>query len=432
MGPRRFDVLVIGSGPAGSITALVLARGGARVALVEKSMFPRDKACGDLVGPRGLQLLSELGLPLPTGAHVGDMWVVGPTGRQVRLPSAEGLTYPGHGTSVARTVFDAMLHRAAIEAGATPVLGRADEPLEEAGEIDGFQLSTGQQLRADFVIGADGATSRVASAASLVDTDKVLWGFAVRTYLPRPVDLPSIVLWEPKPWRAFPGYGWVFPGAEDGANVGLGLGTLSDRKAGAGALRALPNFLEYLQRRGLLTHSQASTPNRRLGGWLKMGMVGTNPARGRVLLVGDAAGLVNPLQGEGISQAMGSGRSAAEAVLGEPGHVAERYRAALAAEHLPYHRITAAAQAALVGRPRAVAVVARLLTTVAGGDAPAGAWAIFWNELLDGAPLSRRRSIAATVTRWSGSITSHTATARWVDATLPAQASGSLRASRRP
>jgi hypothetical protein len=70
------------------------------------------------------------------------MWVVGPTGRQVRLPSAEGLTYPGHGTSVARTVFDAALHQAAIEAGATPIVGRADEPLEEAGEIDGFRLST--------------------------------------------------------------------------------------------------------------------------------------------------------------------------------------------------------------------------------------------------------------------------------------------------
>jgi flavin-dependent dehydrogenase len=163
-----------------------------------------------------------------------------------------------------------------------------------------------------------------------------------------------------------------------------------------------------------------------------MGMVGTNPARGRVLLVGDAAGLVNPLQGEGIAQAMGSGRSAAEAVLGEPGHAAERYRAALAAAHLPYHRITAAAQAALVGRPRAVAVVARLLTTVAGGDAPAGGWAIFWNELLDGAPLSRRRSIAAAITRLSGSMTSRTATSRWFEDTLPPPASGSLRPSHRP
>jgi hypothetical protein len=120
---------------------------------------------------------------------------------------------------------------------------------------------------------------------------------------------------------------------------------------------------------------------------------------------------------------MGSGRSAAEAVLGAPGPVAERYRAALAAQHLPYHRITAAAQAALVGRPRAVALLARWLTTVGGGDSLAGAWAIFWNELLEGAPLSRHRSIAAAVTRVSRAVTSHSATARWFDTTLPAQES---------
>src|SRR6202046_4496591 len=311
----RFDVLVVGGGPAGSIASLVLARGGADVALVDKSTFPRDKACGDVVGPRALQLLSDLGLGPPSGREVGDMLVVGPAGRRVRLPSADGLTYPGHGTAVARTVFDAMLHAAACDAGATPFVGRAQEPLEEEGRVVGYKLNTGQSLYADFVIGADGATSGVAAAADLVEPDSVLWGFAVRAYLPQVVDLPAIVLWEPTPRRAFPGYGWVFPGEQGVANIGLGIGTRTDRQAGAGAVRALPDFLVHLHALGLLDEPAPAVPPRRLGGWLKMGIVGTTPARGRVLLVGDAAGLVNPMQGEGISQAMTSGRAAAESVL---------------------------------------------------------------------------------------------------------------------
>jgi geranylgeranyl reductase family protein len=414
--PTRVDALVVGSGPAGSVAALVLARGGATVALVDKATFPRDKACGDMIGPRGLRVLADLDLPAPRGPEVGDMLIVGPTGRRVRLPSAEGLTYPGHGTAMTRTVFDAMLHDAALAAGVISVTARAEEPLEARGRIDGYRLDTGAALRADFVIGADGATSGVASAAGLVDAAKVLWGFAVRTYLAQTVDLAAIVTWERTPWQAFPGYGWVFPGADGGANIGLGVATRADRRAGAAAVRALPSFLGHLHTIGLLDAPPPLELPPRLGGWLKMGMVGTRPASGRVLLVGDAAGLINPLQGEGIAQAMRSGQLAAQVLLAGTGRAAERYVEAISAEHLPYQRVAAAAQAALVGRPHAIAALARLLTLASRGDSFAGGWAVFWNELLEGAPPGRHRSLAAALTRFGDIATSRTATACWFDA----------------
>ena len=96
----HFDAAVVGSGPAGSVAALVLARGGARVALIDKAAFPRDKACGDAVGPRAMALLAQLGLDLDPGTtRLGDMVVVGPAGRRLRLPCFEGLTYPGYGVA---------------------------------------------------------------------------------------------------------------------------------------------------------------------------------------------------------------------------------------------------------------------------------------------------------------------------------------------
>jgi flavin-dependent dehydrogenase len=78
-----YDLVVVGAGPAGSTAAVVLARGGARVALVDKATFARDKACGDLIGPRGLATLDDLDLGPPDGREVGEMIVVGPTGRRV-------------------------------------------------------------------------------------------------------------------------------------------------------------------------------------------------------------------------------------------------------------------------------------------------------------------------------------------------------------
>ena len=283
------------------------------------------------------------------------------------------------------------------------------------GQIDGYRLDTGEEFRADFVIGADGATSGVAAAAGLVEARQVLWGFAIRTYLPQEVDLAAIVMWEPTPWRAFPGYGWVFPGARAARTWGSGSPPAPIARPGRRRCGRSRTFLAHLRTVGLLERGPPARLPARLGGWLKMGMVGTTPAAGRVLLVGDAAGLINPLQGEGIAQAMRSGQLAAETLLSGPGQAAARYTSALVAEHLPYQKITAALQAALVGRPRAVAGVARLLTAAAaGGDALAGGWAVFWNELLEGAPPGRHRSVATPSPGLGDTMTSRTAVARSV------------------
>src|SRR6478752_3766358 len=150
----RFDVVVVGAGPAGSVAALVLARSGAQVALADKAAFPRDKACGDLVGPRGVQLLHDLALEVPDTDRVSDMLVVGPTGNRVRLPAPPGRTYPGYGIVVQRSVFDATLQLEAIAAGTTFFEGRAGEPLDRDGRLDGFTLSSTTSLRADVIVGA--------------------------------------------------------------------------------------------------------------------------------------------------------------------------------------------------------------------------------------------------------------------------------------
>jgi hypothetical protein len=203
----------------------------------------------------------------------------------------------------------------------------------------------------------------------------------------------------------------------------------------------LPAFVEHLRRLELLetdgdgrrghTDTALSHPDgpfdarpsddalpARLGGWLKMGMVGTVPAAGRVLLVGDAAGLVNPLQGEGIAQAVTSGWAAAEAVVAGPDRAALRYRRALRAAHLPYFRIAASLHRRLVCSPRQVSALGRLLSAPGVSDALAGGWAVFWNELVRGAP----SGVAPTVARAASTIgelaTGRGELARWFDETL--------------
>ena len=322
------------------------------------------------------------------------MLIVGPTGRRVVLPACAGRTYPGHGAAVPRRRFDAWLREAAIGAGAHPITGHV-----VGLDGSGVRLADGSVLGGGVVIGADGATSAVARAAGLVEADAVLWGFAIRAYMPGDPERPVICLWEDAPGQGFPGYGWLFPGVDGVANVGLGLGLGARRVDASRVAATFDAFCAHLRRLGLL---RRDVTGQRLGGWLKMGMVGTVPARDGVLLIGDAAGLVNPLQGEGIAPAMTSARLAASAILSGPGGAVARYRRALSDVFGPYASVAAPIHAAAVaGSAARVSKLCRLLTAPGIGRAIAGPWALYWNDLLDGAPPGVDTAAAGAV-QWSG------------------------------
>ena len=382
MSGPRYDAVVVGAGPAGSIAALVLARGGARVALADKAAFPRDKACGDLIGPRGVQVLADLGLTVPDVGHGSDLLAVGPSGRRSRLPAFAGRSYPGHGIVVPRVAFDNALREAALAAGAVGVRARITAVEKGPGETVRAVLADGQRLAGDVIIGADGALSTVARLAGMLDPAAALWGFAVRAYVPGEVPLPLLVLLESAPWRIYPGYGWLFPGADGQANVGIGIGMGGTRHSAP--LRAdLDRFTALLRSRGDLR--PAAEPGPVIGGWLRMGGTGTPPAAGNVLLVGDAAGLINPLQGEGIAPAMISARLAAEAVLADPCRAGPAYARAMDAAFGRYLPGASALQRTLLRRPWAASASMRLVTAPVVGRLVASTWSIYWNGLADGA-----------------------------------------------
>ncbi len=342
------------------------------------------------------------------------------------LPASPGLTYPGFGLAVPRRHFDAWLRDTALDAGAEGLTGRAGAPrFGEDGQLVGFRVERpgngALEVRGDVVIGADGALSRVGEVAGLVDSRRVLWGFAVRAYVPAPDALPRIWFWEPRPWGGYPGYGWLFPGMEGASNVGLGVGVRGRRDGVAHVTGDLEQFSEELAGAGHLHLAAGRAPSPRLGGWLKMGMVGTTAAAGRTLLVGDAAGLVNPLQGEGIAQALGSARAAAEAVVeAGPREAAGCYLRSLSRLCGRAAGTTTPITAAMLSHPRLVAAAGRVLTAPSIGRMLAGGWAIYWNDLLDGAAPGSARRVASLADHVAGALTAASRDRRTVTRSLAA------------
>jgi menaquinone-9 beta-reductase len=399
----RFDVIVVGSGPAGSCCAYQLARLGARVALVDRVNFPRDKACGDLLSPRTIEALDALGIAI-SGAAIGDMSLVGPGGGAMPLPWPRGAAYPAEARAIPRSEFDDQLRVAALEAGAEFFQADVSGVVDSSAGGHDVNTTDGRRFHASYVVGADGSLSRVAEAAGLVQQGEALWGFALRYYVKGHLERPLIVYWEPTRGKAFPGYGWAFPNIDGRINLGLGV-SLGGARTGADLVsREMPGFVRALQERGLIGSVSLSSETRR-GGWLKMGLAGTTPARGHILLVGDAAGLVNPLAGEGISGAILSGVAAAEAIGAGNGDAGARYVDFLRNRYARFYTRAAALQSFMAEHPRLFGLTGRVLTAPGVRGALSPGWSMYWNDLIDGAGPGGARSTARSIEAVTGVLT---------------------------
>jgi geranylgeranyl reductase family protein len=311
---ERFDVLVVGAGPAGSAAALHLTRAGARVLLADKARFPRDKPCGG--GLTGRALLHVPCEVEPIVEHVVRRMVVRASYAR-RVSRASGAPFVA---MTQRRVLDLHLADRAAAEGADFRDGRGVSELVL--DDNGVTARVGAaRVRASYVVGADGANGVVAKAVGL--GDGIVRGVALEGNVPwKELDRAS---YDGTAWVELGvvpgGYGWVFPKG-DHANFGVG-----------GWLQEGPRLRDHLDRLAREHGADPSTLADVRGHRLPMRRIGTRASHGRVLLVGDAAGLVDPLSGDGMYEAFVSARLAAAAIVNAR---PEEYEPALAAALDPH------------------------------------------------------------------------------------------------
>ena len=347
------DVIVVGAGPSGSTAAYYLAQAGVNVLLIEKSRFPRDKVCGDGLTPRAVKSLIALGVDVSEEAgwlRNKGLRVIG-GGMRLELDWPELSSFPGYGLVRTRASLDEQLARRAQTAGAKllegttvtgPLLdsdgrivgvrtqadaGEKSKPRsksDNAERADGSTLPPGGTTpripggvtyRARVVVAADGNSSRLSVAMGLRKRDDRPMGVAVRSYYtsPRHEDdyLESwLDLWDGD--RLLPGYGWIFGMGDGTSNVGLGMLNTSDAFGKTDYRELLKRWLRSMPEEWGYVEENRTEPVR--GAALPMGFNRTPQYRKGLMLAGDAAGMVNPFNGEGIAYAMESGEILARVV----------------------------------------------------------------------------------------------------------------------
>ncbi len=308
-----YDIIIIGGGPAGSSCALYCARHGLKTLLVDKARFPRDKTCGDAISGSSVDILSDLGLiakieALPH-ARANAVLFSAPNGMTVTIPfTPKNSTRRYYGYVCRRMDFDAMLFREAAEQVETRENFTVKNILVEGDRVCG--ISDGRErFTARVVVGADGFKSVLARKLKLYHHDPEHLIVATRAYysgIPGLDDVIEIHFVE----DILPGYFWIFPLGDGMANVGIGMIHSALKAQGISLHKAHIAATEsaYFRQRfaGARLHGG-------IHGWnLPLGSKRRRVHGEGFLLIGDAAGLIDPSSGEGIGNAMLSGKIAAD------------------------------------------------------------------------------------------------------------------------
>jgi len=371
-----YDVVIVGGGPSGSACAYWLAHAGWSVCLIEKKHFPREKTCGDGLTPRSVYQLAEMGLEgtvAANGHKYKGLRGFG-FGASLDMEWPEHPIFPNYGYTITRFNLDGLVAENAEKYGADVINGAEALELLDAVEspIGGLKSATGvvvkdkdtgatTEIRGRFIVAADGQNSRLGRELGVTRNRNWPMGMALRGYYTSDR--------HDEPWIdshldirdtngvVVPGYGWIFPLGDGRVNVGVGLLSTGGAWKGVNTTKLQEYFVaQVADEWGLSDETCLGAPT---GGRLPMGM-SIGPRHGEnTLVIGDASGMVNPFNGEGIAYGYESGRLAAsvlgEALLKDDATLLPLYDERLDAAYGEYYKV-ARAFVRLISEPTLLAI----------------------------------------------------------------------------
>ncbi len=369
-------MVIVGGGPAGSSCAYWLAEAGWDVVVVEKKHFPRVKTCGDGLTPRAVRQLADMGLEdALAGSHkYGGLRAYG-FGQSLEMAWPEHPHFPSYGYTITRHDLDGLVAERAVKAGATLLAGTevvapdldeaAAPPLAAAfPTLRGVTVKekdarTARSVAARFVVVADGANSRVGRMLGTERRRDLPLGMALRGYYSsdRHDDpfIESHLDIRDAEGNVVPGYGWIFPMGDGRVNVGVGLLSTDRRWKGVNTSHLMDAFVDWAPASwGLRPETCLGPPT---GGKLPMGLSVGPRSGSNVVVAGDAAGCINPFNGEGIAYGYETGRLAAaalgRALSGEGDRALDDYGRQLDDAYGAYYKV-ARAFVRMISNPRAM------------------------------------------------------------------------------